>query len=70
MLKEYVSMAKYDYKDFQEQETPNQDMICATILLASLIKAGTTKSAAPREAVILFLELKKAYAQAIAEHKV
>lgn len=64
-------MAKYDYKDAQEQETPpNQDMICATILLASLIKAGTTKSAAPREAVILFLELKKAYAQAVAEHKV
>jgi hypothetical protein len=63
-------MAKYDYKDAQEQETPNQDMLCATILLASLIKAGATKSAAPREAAMLLIELKKAYAQAVAEHKV
>ena len=56
-------MAKedYGYKQENKQEKDTQDMLCASIIMSTLIRGGATKSAAPREAVLLLKELKKQY---------
>lgn len=59
-------MAKEDYKTWdktQPKDDISNDLVCCSIILATLIKTGSTKSAAPREAVLLLKELKKQYSQ-------
>ena len=60
-----------DWKKESTKSTPQAepDYTALAIIAAALIRSGTTKSAVPREAVIILMELKKAYAQGIPEHK-
>lgn len=62
-------MAKEEYNKYKQSDevpnisfqTTNSDISAASIILSALIRSGTTKSAAPREAVFLLKELKKCY---------
>ena len=61
-------MAKEDYNKYKQStdemptisfQTTNSDISAASVILSALIRSGTTKSAAPREAIMLLKELKK-----------
>lgn len=63
-------MAKEDYNKYKQVidempalsfKTIDSDISAASVILSALIRSGTTKSAAPREAVFLLKELKKCY---------
>lgn len=59
-----ITMGKDDYKykpTLNEESTINNDIVSASIILSALIRSGTTKTAASREAVMLLKELKKCY---------